>query len=128
MYLPDKNKNIQWLLKPEFHGSRITGPNSVPVFWRHSEKQILLDLKEAGFSKAYLKSFCWNKSKELNLACKQEGVDFTSCFYSKIGCKPFFRTAHYLAESSISLLEKGTGVKPSLHAGGGGFHKRPLLW
>lgn len=58
----DNNKNIKWLMNPEFHGSRITGPNSVPVFWRHSEKQILLDLKDAGFSKAHLKSFLWNKN------------------------------------------------------------------
>lgn len=58
----DKNNNIRWLTDPEFHGSRITGPNSVPVFWRHSEKQILLDLKDAGFSKAHLKSFYWNKN------------------------------------------------------------------
>jgi hypothetical protein len=47
---------------PEFHGSRITGPNSVPVFWRHSEKQILLYLKYVVFSKSHLKSFCWNKN------------------------------------------------------------------
>jgi hypothetical protein len=58
----DVNNNIRWLMDPEFHGSRITGPNSVPVFWRHSEKQILLDLKNAGFSKAHLKSFFWNKN------------------------------------------------------------------
>jgi ubiquinone/menaquinone biosynthesis C-methylase UbiE len=53
-----KNK-IRWLLRPEFHGSRISGPNSVPVFWRHSKKQITKDLKESGFSSAELIEIDW---------------------------------------------------------------------
>jgi len=31
---------IHWLSTPEFHGSRATGPNSVPVFWRFSMNDI----------------------------------------------------------------------------------------
>jgi SAM-dependent methyltransferase len=55
-----KNK-IRWIISPEFHGSRITGPNSVPVFWRHAKKQITKDLRESGFSSAELIEIDWGR-------------------------------------------------------------------
>ena len=48
------NKKIKWHFKKEYHGSRITGPNSVPVFWHHSKLQITKDLIKSGFKKAVL--------------------------------------------------------------------------
>jgi SAM-dependent methyltransferase len=32
---------IRWLSQPEYHSSRSTGPNSVPVFWRFSVHDIV---------------------------------------------------------------------------------------
>jgi SAM-dependent methyltransferase len=32
---------VRWLSQPEYHSSRATGPNSVPVFWRFSVHDIL---------------------------------------------------------------------------------------
>ena len=41
--------HLQWVREEEYHDSRVTGPGSVPVFWRHSKKQIILDLINSGF-------------------------------------------------------------------------------
>ena len=49
----DGADTLVWHGKPEFHDSRVSGPNSVPVFWRHSRKQIIKDLRDIGFSNAY---------------------------------------------------------------------------
>ncbi|HTQ96950.1 MAG TPA: methyltransferase domain-containing protein [Candidatus Acidoferrum sp.] len=46
-----KNEQIEWLSAPEFHSSRTTGPNSVPVFWRYSLNDIVERVSSAGFSK-----------------------------------------------------------------------------
>lgn len=40
---------IRWLSAPQFHGSRTTGPNSVPVFWRFSVRDISQRVSSAGF-------------------------------------------------------------------------------
>ena len=39
---------------PEYHDSRVTGPQSVPVFWRHSSHQVVQDLLNSGFSAAVI--------------------------------------------------------------------------
>ena len=54
-----KKGNIIWLAEEEYHGSRLSGSNSVPVFWHHSMVQILQDLTNVGFSKAFLKNVKW---------------------------------------------------------------------
>lgn len=54
-----KKGNLVWLLDEEYHGSRLSGNNSVPVFWHHSKFQILQDLKKVGFSNASLKNVKW---------------------------------------------------------------------
>lgn len=59
----NKQEKIVWLDIPEFHGSRLNGPNSVPVFWHHSRVQILDELKEVGFSEAYIENIKWHKSE-----------------------------------------------------------------
>jgi SAM-dependent methyltransferase len=46
-----KNEKIEWLSTPEFHSSRSTGPNSVPVFWRFSQHDIIKRVSAAGFYK-----------------------------------------------------------------------------
>jgi SAM-dependent methyltransferase len=43
---------LHWTGAPEYHDSQVTGVASVPVFWRHSKKQLPHDLKAAGFSSA----------------------------------------------------------------------------
>lgn len=43
---------IRWLLEPEFHASRMTGGNSVPVFWRFSVNDIAERVYAAGFRTA----------------------------------------------------------------------------
>jgi SAM-dependent methyltransferase len=55
----DIEKNLQiaeqkdgktiWLGKPELHDSRVWGVNSVPVFWRHSQRDLEGDLRSIGF-------------------------------------------------------------------------------
>lgn len=59
----NKKGKIVWLGVPEFHGSRLSGPNSVPVFWHHSRVQILHELKEVGFFEAYIENIKWHKSE-----------------------------------------------------------------
>ena len=59
----NKQEKIVWLGIPEFHGSRLNGPNSVPVFWNHSRVQILHEIKEVGFSEAYIENIKWHKSE-----------------------------------------------------------------
>jgi SAM-dependent methyltransferase len=41
---------IRWLSTPEYHSSRTTGPNSVPVFWRFSVHDIVERVSAAQFS------------------------------------------------------------------------------
>jgi SAM-dependent methyltransferase len=48
------NGKIEWLSTPEFHSSRSTGPNSVPVFWRFSWRDIVERVSAAGFSQVTL--------------------------------------------------------------------------
>jgi hypothetical protein len=64
------NNKITWLLEPEFHGSRISGFNTVPVFWRHSKKQIIQDLLSVGFKSAELLNSRVNKSQLVIIAIK----------------------------------------------------------
>jgi SAM-dependent methyltransferase len=45
---------IHWISSPEYHDSRVTGPETVPVFWHHSKEQILVDLIKCGFHSAYI--------------------------------------------------------------------------
>ena len=49
-----KEGAIRWLSTPEFHASRSTGPNSVPVFWRFSVNDISKRVAAEGFSKVSL--------------------------------------------------------------------------
>ena len=49
-----KDGAIHWLSTPEFHGSRATGPNSVPVFWRFSAHDISERVALAGFRQVSL--------------------------------------------------------------------------
>ena len=46
------NGSLIWHSEPEFHDSRVSGVNTVPVFWRHSKNQICNDLLKVGFKKA----------------------------------------------------------------------------
>ena len=46
-----EGEKIEWLSTPEFHSSRTTGPNSVPVFWRFSGHDIIERVSSVGFSK-----------------------------------------------------------------------------
>lgn len=43
---------IEWLGAPEFHDSRLGGPQSAPVFWRHSINDIASRVQQVGFSRA----------------------------------------------------------------------------
>jgi SAM-dependent methyltransferase len=54
----NKGKLI-WLSDREYHGSRLTGNNSVPVFWHHSKKQILADLIKVGFKDPKALNYIW---------------------------------------------------------------------
>jgi hypothetical protein len=45
-----ENGSIRWLTTPEFHTSRRTGPNSVPVFWMFSVQDIRDRVLQANFS------------------------------------------------------------------------------
>jgi hypothetical protein len=49
-----KDGTIHWPLTPEFHSSRSTGPNSVPMFWRFSMKDISKQVALSGFREASL--------------------------------------------------------------------------
>ncbi|WP_413436908.1 class I SAM-dependent methyltransferase [Sulfuriferula sp. GW1] len=46
--------NIVFCGNPEYHDSRLAGANSVPVFWRHSSRDIVERVKTAGFRKVEL--------------------------------------------------------------------------
>lgn len=48
------NGTVEWLGAPEFHDSRLGGPNSAPVFWRHSATDLVDRVKTAGFRHAVL--------------------------------------------------------------------------
>lgn len=45
---------LQWLGAEEYHDSQVTGVGTVPVFWHHSKRQILEDLRKVGFREARL--------------------------------------------------------------------------
>lgn len=45
---------IKWIGTPEYHDSRLGGPQSAPVFWRHSIHDITSRVEDAGFSKVTL--------------------------------------------------------------------------
>jgi SAM-dependent methyltransferase len=47
--------SFKFLGDPEFHDSRLGGPNSAPVFWRFSKHDICDRVLQAGFSRAELK-------------------------------------------------------------------------
>lgn len=51
--------SLLWLGPEEFHGSRLTGDNSVPVFWHHSRGQILKDLVAIGFKEVRAINHLW---------------------------------------------------------------------
>lgn len=44
--------SLDWQAEPEYHDSRVSGVDSVPVFWRHSRHQIVSDLLADGFAQA----------------------------------------------------------------------------
>jgi SAM-dependent methyltransferase len=44
-----KDLQIEWLGPQEYHGSRLEGPRSAPVFWRHSSRDITQRVSSAGF-------------------------------------------------------------------------------
>lgn len=46
------NGAITWLGAPEFHDSRLGGPQSAPVFWRHSKNDITTRVVSTGFRSA----------------------------------------------------------------------------
>lgn len=45
------NGKIEWHQTPEYHDSRLSGPRSVPAFWRHSCRDITERVRQAGFSR-----------------------------------------------------------------------------
>ena len=45
---------IRWLSQPEYHSSRSTGPNSVPVFWRFSVHDIVRRTEAGQFAQVAL--------------------------------------------------------------------------
>jgi SAM-dependent methyltransferase len=45
---------LQWLDAEEYHDSQVTGVGTVPVFWHHSKRQVLEDLRKVGFREAHL--------------------------------------------------------------------------
>ena len=47
--------NLLFIGKPEFHGSRITGPRSVPTFWHFSQNDLLARVGKAGFETEWRK-------------------------------------------------------------------------
>lgn len=51
-----ENGKVVWVGVPEYHGSRIGGPNSTPVFWRFSVHDVVLNVLAAGFKSAELVS------------------------------------------------------------------------
>lgn len=48
------NGALEWLQEEEYHDSQVTGVGTVPVFWHHSKRQILDDLRQVGFRSASL--------------------------------------------------------------------------
>lgn len=41
---------IEWLGQPEYHDSRLAGPQTVPVFWRHSINDVTARVARGGFA------------------------------------------------------------------------------
>ena len=41
--------SIEWIGEPEYHDSRLAGPRSAPVFWRHSIRDVTDRVLQAGF-------------------------------------------------------------------------------
>jgi SAM-dependent methyltransferase len=50
----DSCGRIEWLGEPEYHDSRLAGPQSAPVFWRHSSSDIAARVASVGFARAEL--------------------------------------------------------------------------
>src|SRR6185436_4377685 len=50
----DAGGRIEWLATPEYHDSRLGGPQSAPVFHRHSIHDITARVRAAGFSRVTL--------------------------------------------------------------------------
>lgn len=46
----DERGQLEWLGQPEYHDSRLAGPQSAPVFWRHSIHDIVARVRNAGFA------------------------------------------------------------------------------
>ena len=46
---------VKFLGEPEYHSSRLGGPNSAPVFWRFSKRDICQRVMQAGFPRAELR-------------------------------------------------------------------------
>jgi ribosomal protein S27AE len=61
----DKNGDLIWLGKEEYHGSRVSGVNSVPVFWKHSRNQVTRDLLSVGFREAMIAEHYLDKNRSL---------------------------------------------------------------
>ena len=55
--------SIEWMEKPDYHDSRLTGPRSVPVFWRHSIRDVTQRVLTAGFRRVTVEqvSVCLNQ-------------------------------------------------------------------
>jgi SAM-dependent methyltransferase len=67
-----KDGSLLWLAPEEYHGSRLTGDNSVPVFWHHSREQILKDLFATGFKEAKsINHFWFNKTNQIVFLAKK---------------------------------------------------------
>jgi SAM-dependent methyltransferase len=47
---------LEWLGQPEYHDSRLAGPGSAPVFWRHAIGDIAARVAGVGFARAELVS------------------------------------------------------------------------
>ncbi|QDC80357.1 class I SAM-dependent methyltransferase [Candidatus Methylopumilus universalis] len=64
--------SLLWLAPEEYHGSRLTGDNSVPVFWHHSGEQILKDLIATGFKEAKaINHFWFDKTNQIVFVAKK---------------------------------------------------------
>jgi SAM-dependent methyltransferase len=64
--------SLLWLAPEEYHGSRLTGDDSVPVFWHHSREQIIKDLMATGFKEAKaINHFWFDKTNQIVFLAKK---------------------------------------------------------
>ena len=64
--------SLLWLAPEEYHGSRLTGDDSVPVFWHHSREQIIKDLIVVGFKEAKaINHFWFDKTNQIVFVAKK---------------------------------------------------------